>query len=56
VRVLIALTLALAVTLTRPAGTSEPLPAPARELVVTIDDLPVGGTVEFTLADWERIT
>src|SRR5688572_22940935 len=33
-----------------------PQPVPAREVVITIDDLPVGGTVNFTVAEWERIT
>ena len=33
-----------------------PQPVPAREVVITIDDLPVGGTVHFSVADCERIT
>src|SRR5688500_14076972 len=33
-----------------------PQAVPAREVVITIDDLPVGGTVNFTIAEWERIT
>jgi peptidoglycan/xylan/chitin deacetylase (PgdA/CDA1 family) len=33
-----------------------PLQVPAREVVITIDDLPVGGTVNFSVADWEHIT
>ena len=33
-----------------------PQAVPVREVVITFDDLPVGGTVNFTVADWERIT
>jgi len=48
VKVLIAL--ALTVTL------GAPQPTPGRAVVITFDDLPVGGTVPMSVADWERIT
>jgi peptidoglycan/xylan/chitin deacetylase (PgdA/CDA1 family) len=48
VRVIVALALTLLL--------GAPLQVPAREVVITIDDLPIGGTVNFSVADWERIT